>query len=118
LPQVLRLLDFVGKSNGVRNSNPCGRSQRHVVRDRVLAPSSSLFGALAASLAMIGLYGVIPTPPAAERRRLDCVWPGAEDHAVRYLVLRETIGLAGPGILIGMPSRLLLGSLLRPSYTV
>jgi putative ABC transport system permease protein len=53
---------------------------------------------------MIGLYGVISY--AANRRAKEIgarMAFGASARAVRYLVLRETIGLAGLGIVIGMP---------------
>jgi ABC-type antimicrobial peptide transport system permease subunit len=73
-----------------------------LVRDRLLALLSSLFGALAVVLAMIGLYGVISyarrTKEIGVRMAL-----GASGQAVRWLVLRETIGLAVIGIAIGIP---------------
>jgi ABC-type antimicrobial peptide transport system permease subunit len=75
-----------------------------LIRDRLLAVLSGLFGALAVLLAVIGLYGVISY--AANRRSKEIgvrMALGASVHAVRYLVLRETIGLAGLGILIGTP---------------
>ena len=74
-----------------------------LVRDRLLALLSGLFGALAVLLAMVGLYGVISY--AASRRAKEIgvrMALGASAHDVRYLVLRETIGLAGLGILIGI----------------
>jgi predicted permease len=75
-----------------------------LVRDRLLALLSGLFGTLAVLLAVIGLYGVISY--AANRRAKEIgvrMALGASAHDVRYLVLRETVGLAGLGILIGMP---------------
>jgi predicted permease len=75
-----------------------------LVRDRLLALLSGLFGGLAVLLAMIGLYGVISY--TANRRAKEIgvrMALGASAHDVRYLVLREIIGLAGLGILIGIP---------------
>jgi ABC-type antimicrobial peptide transport system permease subunit len=75
-----------------------------LVRDRLLAVLSGLFGALPVLLAVIDLYGVISY--TANRRAKEIgvrMALGASAHAVRYLVLRETIGLAGLGILTGIP---------------
>jgi predicted permease len=75
-----------------------------LVRDRLLALLSSLFGALAISLAIIGVYGVVSY--AANRRTKEIgvrMALGASASAVRWLVLRETLGLAGLGIAIGIP---------------
>ena len=75
-----------------------------LVRDRLLALLSSLFGALAISLAIIGVYGVVSY--AANRRTKEIgvrMALGATASAVRWLILRETLGLAGLGIAIGIP---------------
>jgi ABC-type antimicrobial peptide transport system permease subunit len=75
-----------------------------LLRDRLLALLSGLFGALAVLLAMIGLHGVISYTPNRRAKEIGVGMAlGASAHALRYLVLRETIGLAGLGILIGIP---------------
>lgn len=84
-----------------------------LVRERLLALLSSLFGAMAVSLAMIGLYGVISY--AASRRAKEIalrIALGASPQRVLWLVLRETAGLAGLGIIIGIPITLVTSHLI------
>jgi predicted permease len=85
-----------------------------LVRDRLLALLSGLFGGLAVLLAVIGLYGVISY--AANRRAKEIgvrMALGASARDVRYLVLRETLALAGLGIVIGIPITLAASRLIE-----
>ena len=78
-----------------------------LIRERLLALLSTVFGALAVLLAGIGLYGVIAY---AVGRRVQEIGVrlalGALPAEVRRLVLRETLALAGCGILAGLPAAL------------
>jgi ABC-type antimicrobial peptide transport system permease subunit len=69
---------------------------------------------LAVLLAVIGLYGVISY--AANRRAKEIgvrMALGASARDVRYLVLRETLALAGLGIVIGIPITLAASRLIE-----
>jgi predicted permease len=76
-------------------------------RERLLALISTVFGALAAVLAGIGLYGVIAYSVSRRTHEIGVrMAVGAMPAEVRRLVLRETLTLATLGILIGLPCAL------------
>jgi len=75
-----------------------------LVRERMLALLSATFGALALLLAGIGLYGVIAHSMARRTKELGIRMAlGATQSEVRLLVFRETLHVAGIGILLGLP---------------
>jgi predicted permease len=74
-----------------------------LVRERLMALLSGFFGALAALLAMIGLYGVISYIIAMRRNEIGIRMAlGASRQSVVGLVLRQTLGLLALGIGIGL----------------
>jgi ABC-type antimicrobial peptide transport system permease subunit len=78
-----------------------------LVRERLLALLSTIFGALALLLAGIGLYGVIAYAVGRRTKEIGIrLAVGATRAEVRMLVLRETLSVAGVGILIGLPAAL------------
>ena len=84
-----------------------------LVRERLLALLSTVFGAFALLLAGLGLYGVIAY--AVRRRTKEIgirIALGATRGEVGWLVLRETLRVAGLGILIGLPIALGTGRLI------
>jgi predicted permease len=77
--------------------------QNGLVRERLMALLSGLFGALAALLAMIGLYGVISYIIAMRRNEIGIRMAlGASRQAVVGIVLRQTLGLLALGVGIGL----------------
>ena len=87
---------------------------RSLGTERLFASLLSAFGAIALVLAAIGLYGVMAfavtrrTPEIGIRMAL-----GAQTGQVQWLVLRQSLGMAGVGIAIGIPAALALSKLLR-----
>jgi putative ABC transport system permease protein len=80
-----------------------------VLRDRVMAMLSSLFGLLAVLLAAVGLHGVVSY--AVERRRREIgirLALGASRHAIVRSVLRESGLLVGTGLALGIGLSLVL----------
>jgi predicted permease len=74
-----------------------------LVRERLMALLSGFFGALAALLAMIGLYGVISYIIAMRRNEIGIRMAlGATRGDVVDIVLRQTLVLLGMGLGIGL----------------
>jgi predicted permease len=74
-----------------------------LVRERLMALLSGFFGALAALLATIGLYGVISYIIAMRRNEIGIRMAlGASRQDVIAIVLRQTLGLLGLGVFIGL----------------
>jgi predicted permease len=78
-----------------------------LIRERLLALLSTVFGGLAVLLAGIGLYGVISYSVGRRAQEIGVrLALGALPSELRRLVLRETLALAGLGILAGLPAAL------------
>ena len=74
-----------------------------LLTDRLLATLSSVFGCLATLLAALGLYGVMAFMVARRTREIGIRMAlGAGQTSVVWMVLRETLTLAGVGVLIGL----------------
>jgi ABC-type antimicrobial peptide transport system permease subunit len=73
--------------------------------ERLAATLSTAFGVLATVLAAIGLYGVMAFLVARRTREIGIRMAlGAMRGDVVWLVMRETLLLAGAGILVGLPA--------------
>jgi len=73
--------------------------------ERLAATLSTAFGLLATILAAIGLYGVMAFLVARRTREIGIRMAlGAMRGDVVWLVMRETLLLAGAGILVGLPA--------------
>jgi predicted permease len=78
-----------------------------LIRERVLALLSTVFGALAIVLAGIGLYGVIAYSVGRRSHEIGVRMAlGARPSEVRHLIVRESMALAGAGVAIGIPAAL------------
>jgi hypothetical protein len=78
-----------------------------LMRERLLALLSSIFGGLAALLAAIGLYGVIACSVSRRAQEIGVRMAlGALPGRVMALVLGETLTLAAVGIAFGLPAAL------------
>src|SRR5262249_33092146 len=74
-----------------------------LLTERLLASLSSVFGCLATLLAALGLYGVMAFMVARRTREIGIRMAlGAGRAAVVWMVLRETLTLAGIGVAIGL----------------
>jgi predicted permease len=85
--------------------------ERHVdasiVQERLLATLSGFFGALAALLAALGLYGVMAYSVARRTSEMGVRMAlGAGRRDILWLVFRETLTLVLIGIALGLPAAL------------
>jgi predicted permease len=78
-----------------------------LVRERLLALLSAVFGVVAIALAGIGLYGVIAYSVGRRTHEIGVRMAlGARPGEVRGLVVRESLAMAAAGVAIGIPSAL------------
>ncbi|HTZ90317.1 MAG TPA: ABC transporter permease [Alloacidobacterium sp.] len=82
--------------------------------ERMIAMLASVFGALSALLAGIGLYGVLAYSTAQRTREIGIRMAlGAQRFTVAKLILREVLVLAAGTILVTLPLAFLLSRTLR-----
>ncbi|MGB0034826.1 MAG: ABC transporter permease [Candidatus Acidiferrales bacterium] len=73
--------------------------------DRMITKLSGFFGALAALLACIGIYGIMGYAVAGRTNEIGIRMAlGAQSGNVLWLVLRESLLLVGVGVAIGLPA--------------
>ena len=81
-----------------------------LVRERMSATLATLFGAIALGLAAVGLYGVMLYQVAERTTEIGIrVALGARPAAVTWLVLRQSLIVAGIGLSAGLPLAILAG---------
>jgi ABC-type antimicrobial peptide transport system permease subunit len=77
--------------------------QNSLVRERMMALLSGSFGALAALLTMVGLYGVISYIIAMRRNEIGIRMAlGATRQDIVRIVLRQTLDMLGLGVAAGL----------------
>jgi len=82
--------------------------------ERLVASLSTVFGALATLLAVIGLYGVMAYTVERRTREIGIRMAlGAEQGNVIWMVMREVFLLVGVGVLVGVPLAIGLSSLVK-----
>src|SRR5262249_31198162 len=85
-----------------------------VSQERLIANLSIFFGALAAFLVAIGLYGTISY--SVNRRTLEIgvrMTLGAQRQEVLRMVLLESLSVAAVGLTVGLPASLVIARTLR-----
>ena len=81
-----------------------------LLTERLIALLSAGFGMLATLLAAIGLYGVMAFVVARRTKELGLRMAlGAQPGEVIWMVMKEVLSLLGLGLLIGVPTAILLG---------
>jgi ABC-type antimicrobial peptide transport system permease subunit len=83
---------------------------RSLLRERLVASISALFGALAVLLAAVGLYGVLSYGIARRTRELGIrIAIGAEARSILAMVLREAGSMLALGVVVGLAAAWWLG---------
>lgn len=78
-----------------------------LVRDRLMATLSGLFGLLALVLACVGLYGLVSYGVASRTHEIGIrLALGAQPRDVRLMILREALLLVAVGLAVGLPATL------------
>lgn len=78
-----------------------------LVRERLMATLSGLFGLLALLLACVGLYGLVSYGVASRTHEIGIrIALGAQPRDVRLMILRESLLLVGAGVAVGLPATL------------
>ncbi|HEX3117947.1 MAG TPA: FtsX-like permease family protein [Candidatus Acidoferrum sp.] len=88
--------------------------ERQIANDRLIASLSEIFGALAALLAAIGIYGLLAYGVTQRTREIGIrMAMGAEAGNVGRMILTEMSWLLLIGVVIGLPLTYGLGKLLN-----
>ena len=88
--------------------------QNSLMRERLLATLSAVFGGLATLLAAIGLYGVMAFTVARRTREIGIRMAlGANGGSVVWLVMREVLLLASAGLALGLAAAFALTRLVE-----
>jgi len=85
-----------------------------LITQRMIATLSTVFGALATLLAVLGLYGVMAYLVARRSREIGIrMARGARTRNVMWLIMREVLLLVTAGVPIGLPAAYALMHLVR-----
>jgi predicted permease len=88
--------------------------QRSVVNQKLVTGLCVLFGALATTLAMVGLYGVMAYAVTRRTRELGVRMAlGAPSPRILWMILREALWLVAAGVACALPLSLLASRLLQ-----
>ncbi|MBN1240572.1 MAG: ABC transporter permease [Gammaproteobacteria bacterium] len=108
IPPVIAEIDPALPVDGLKTLRRQARERVFV--DRLVAMLSSGFAALATLLAAIGLYGIISYNVAARTRELAVrLAVGARPGGLRWMVMRQVVGMAAIGLSIGLVAAIGLG---------
>ena len=87
---------------------------RGLARERLMATLSGFYGGLAATLAMVGLYGIVSFMVVRRRNEIGLrMAMGAGRTRILRMILREGIVLLGAGLVIGVILVLAAGNAAR-----
>jgi len=108
IPGVIAEIDPTLPVDGLKTLRRQARERVYV--DRMVAMLSSGFAVLATLLAAIGLYGVISYNVAARKRELAVrLALGARPDGLRWMVMRQVVGMAAIGLSIGLVAAIGVG---------
>jgi predicted permease len=110
---VRQTVDSLGHEYVAKTHMVVETIDRSILRERVFAILSAFFGALALLLAGIGLYGLMAYNVTRRTQEIGVrVALGAARKNVLSMILRETLGLTGIGIVLGLACALAAAQLL------
>lgn len=90
-----------------------------LLTERLIAMLSAGFGLLATLLAAVGLYGVMAFVVARRTKELGLRMAlGARQSEVIWMVMKEVLSLLGLGLLVGVPTAILLGQYVEKKFNL
>jgi len=114
-PAVRRAIDGVAPGIRVRGLSSFEQALNEALaRERLAAGLATLFGAVALSLAAVGLYGVVSYNVGRRTREIGVRMAlGARPADAQWLVVRYALGMTVAGVLVGVPLALAASSAVR-----
>jgi predicted permease len=105
-PQLRREVEGIDRVIPILHIKPLDRLiDESLLQERLVARLAGGFGLLAVFLAAVGLYGTLAYTVARRTREIGIrMAVGARRHDVMWLVLRQTLGLALAGVVVGVPA--------------
>ena len=101
--EVRQAVDSLGHEYVAKTHMVSETIDRSILRERVFAILSAFFGALALLLAGIGLYGLMAYNVTRRTQEIGVRMAlGAARNRVLSMILRETLGLSGLGVALGL----------------
>jgi ABC-type antimicrobial peptide transport system permease subunit len=101
--EVRQAVDSLGHEYVAKTHMVVETVDRSILRERVFAILSAFFGGLALLLAGIGLYGLMAYNVSRRTQEIGVrLALGAARNNVLSMILRETLGLTGIGVALGL----------------
>jgi predicted permease len=110
MPQIRRVLARIDSDLPPENLRTLDdQIKLNIQNDRMVLQLSAVFAALAAALAMLGLYAVMAHSVARRKREIGIrMAMGAAPVRIRLMVLRELLWILAAGLAAGVPAALAL----------
>jgi predicted permease len=110
MPQIRRTIASLDRDLPLENLRTLDdQIKLNVTGDRIVLQLAAVFAALATSLAMLGLYGVMAHSVTRRTREIGIRMAlGAEPAGIRGMVMRELLRLLIAGLATGVPAAMLL----------
>jgi len=100
---VRQEIDRLGRQYVVRSAPLSAWVGQRILRERMLALLSSVFGAVTLAVAALGLYGMVAFAAASRRREIAIrIALGAPRNRVAQLVFREILLVLAGGLAVGL----------------
>src|SRR5271157_2376847 len=110
MPQIRRVIASLDRDLPLQDLRTLDdQIKLNITQDRIVLQLAAVFAALATSLAMLGLYGVMAQSVTRRTREIGIRMAlGAEPEKIRGMVMRELLWILIAGLATGVPAAMLL----------
>jgi hypothetical protein len=116
--QIRRTMEALGHDSVVGQRTLAERADQSLVRERMFAVGGTYFGGLAVALVAIGLGGVLAAGVARRTREIGLRSAlGGSPSALRFMILRQALGVVFLGLVLGLPCAWLATPWLQSALT-